>query len=59
MIKFVGLPPNLENHIRGCHGNHAFSRVPYQISFEEDFVSHFEGPTKQFGMDLKGFRSAG
>ena len=36
MIEFVGLPPNLENHKRGCHGNHAFSRSPYQISFEEN-----------------------
>ena len=51
MIEFVGLPPNLENHIRGCHGNHAFSRSPYQISSEENFVSHFEGPTEQFGMN--------
>ena len=59
MIEFVGLPPNLENYIRGCHGNHAFSRSPYQISFEENFVSHFEGPTEQFGMNLKGPRSAG
>ena len=31
MIEFVGLPPNLENHIRGCHGNHAFSRSPYHF----------------------------
>ena len=59
MIEFVGLPLNLENHIRGCHGNHAFSRSPYQISFEENFISHSEGPTKQFGMNLKGPRSAG
>ena len=59
MIEFVGLPPNLENHIRGCHGNHAFSRSPYQISFEENFVSHSEGPTEQFDMNLKGPRSAG
>ena len=59
MIEFVGLPPNLKNHIRGCHGNHALSRSPYQISFEENFVSHSEGPTEQFGMNLKGPRSAG
>ena len=59
MIEFVGLPPNLENHIRGCHGNHAFSRSQYLISFEENFVSHYEGPTEQFGMNLKGPRSAG
>ena len=59
MIEFVGLPPNLENHIRGCHGNHAFSRSPYQISFEENFVSHSEGPTEKFGMNLKGPMSAG
>ena len=59
MIDFVGLPPNLENHIRGCHGNHAFSRSPYQISFEENFISHSEGTTEQFGMNLKGPRSAG
>ena len=46
MIEFVGLPPpNLENQIRGCHGNHAFSRCPSQISFKENFVSHSEGPT--------------
>ena len=59
MIEFVGLPPNLENHIRGCHGNHAFLRSLYQPSFEENFVSHSEGPTEQFGMNLKGPRSAG
>ena len=59
MIEFVGLPPNLENHIRGCHGNHAFSSSPYQISFEENFIIHSEGPIEQFGMNLKGPRSAG
>ena len=59
MIEFVGLPPNLENRIRHCHGNHAFSRSPYQIAFEESFVSHSEGPTEQFGMNLKGHSSAG
>ena len=59
MIEFVGLSPNLENHIRGCHGNHAFSRSPCQISFEENFVSHSEGPTEQFGINLKGPMSAG
>ena len=58
MIEFVGLPPNLENHIRDCHGNHAVSRSPLQISFEDDFVSHFEGLTEQFDMNLKGPRSA-
>ena len=52
MIEFVGLPPNLENQISGCHGNHAFS-------CEENFISHSEGPTEQFGMNLKGPRSAG
>ena len=31
----------------------------YQISFEENFVSHSEGPTEQFGMNSKGPRSAG
>ena len=59
MIEFVGLPPKRENHIRVCHGNHAFSCSPYQISFEENFVSHFDGPTELFGMNLKGPRSAG
>ena len=59
MIEFVSLPPNRENHIRGCHGNHAFSGSPYQISFEENFILHSEGPTKQFGMNLKGPGSAG
>ena len=59
MIEFVGLPPNLENHIRGCHRNHIFSRCTYQTSFEENFVSHFEGLTEHFGMNLKGPRSAG
>ena len=59
MIEYVCLPPNLENLIRGCHGIHAFSRSPYQISFEENFVSHFEGPNEQFGMNLKGPWSAG
>ena len=51
MIESVGLSPNLENNIRGCQRNHAFSRIPYQISFEENFVSHSEGPTEQFGMN--------
>ena len=59
MIEFVGLPPNIKNHIRGCHGNHVFSRSPYQISFEDNFVSQSEGPTELFGMNLKGPRSAG
>ena len=59
MIEFVSLPPNLENDLKGCHGNHAFLRSPYQISFEENFVLHSKGPTKQLGMNLKGPRSAG
>ena len=59
MIESVGLPPYLENHISGCHGNLAFSHSPYLISCEENFISHFEGPTEQFGMNLKGHRSAG
>ena len=59
MIEFVGLSPNQGNHISGCHGNHAFLRSTYQISFEENFNSHSEGPTEQFGMNLKGPRSAG
>ena len=42
MIEFVGLPPNLENHKSGCHGNHAFLRSPYLISCEENFISHSE-----------------
>ena len=61
MIEFIGLPPpppNLENHISGCHGNHAFSRSPYLIPCEENFISHSEGPTEQFGVNLKGPRSA-
>ena len=59
MIEFLGLSPILENHIRGCQGKHAFSRSTFQISFEETFVSHPEGLTEQFGMNLKGPRSAG
>ena len=59
MIEFVGLLPNLGNHIRGCHGNHVFPRSPYQSSFKENFVSHSEGPSEQIGMNLKGPRSAG
>ena len=59
MIEFVGLPLNLDNHIKGCHGDHAFSLSLYQISFKENFVSHSEGPTEQFGMNLKGPKSAG
>ena len=59
MIEFVGLHTNLEIHIRGYHGNHAFSLSSYRISFEENFVSHSEGPTEQFVMKLKGPRSAG
>ena len=59
MIESVGLPPNLENHISGCHGNLAFSHSPFLISCEENFISHSEGLTEQFGMNLKGHRSAG
>ena len=59
MVEFVGLFPNLKNLIRGCHGNHASSSSPYQISFEENFVSHSEGPAEQIGMNFKGPRSAG
>ena len=58
MIEFVGLTPILENHIKGCHGNHAFSQSPYQFS-KENFVSHLEGPIEKIGMNLKGPRSAG
>ena len=32
---------------------------PIPISFEENLVSHSEGPTEQFGMNLKGPRSSG
>ena len=53
MIEFVDLTPNPENHISGCHGNLAFSRSPYLISCEENFISHSEGLTEQFGMNLK------
>ena len=35
-----------------------FHVAHYQISFEENFVSHSEGPTEQFGMNLKVPRSA-
>ena len=59
MIEFVGLSHNLKNHIRGCHGNHAFSPSQCLISCEENFISHSEGPTEQFGMNLKGPRSVG
>ena len=59
MIECVSISPKLENHIRGFHGNHAFSYSPYLISFEENFVSHSEGPTEQFGMNLKGLKRAG
>ena len=59
MIEFVGLSPILENHINGCHGNHAFSHSPYQNVFEENFHKHSEGHIEQFGMNLKGPRSAG
>ena len=59
MIEFVGLPPHLENHISGCHGNHAFLRSPYLISCEENFIHILRDPTEQFGMNLKGPRSAG
>ena len=31
IIEFVGLPPILENRIKGCHRNHVFSHSPYQI----------------------------
>ena len=59
MIEFFMSSPNLENHIRGCHGNHTFSRSPYRISFEVHFVSHSKGATEHFGMNLKGLRRAG
>ena len=59
MIEFVGLPPLLENHIRGFQGNHVSLHSLYQNSFEANFVSHSEGPTEQFGMNLKAPRSTG
>ena len=49
-----GPTANLENHIRGYHGNHAFSHNQYKFSFEKNLVSHFEGPIEQFGINLKG-----
>ena len=57
MIEFVGLLPILKNYIRGCHGNNAFSHSSNQ-SFKDNFASHSAGPTEQFGMILKGHRSA-
>ena len=57
MIEFVGLPPHSLESYKGCYGNHAFSHSPFQNYFVENFVSHSEGPSKQFGMNLKGPRS--
>ena len=45
--------------MHGFHGNRLYDSSPYLISCEENFISHSEGPTEQFGMNLKGPRSAG
>ena len=49
MIEFVGLPLFLDNHIRGCHGNRAFSHSLCQNCFKDDLVSDLGGPNEQFG----------
>ena len=52
-IEFCKPTPILENHIRGCHGNHAFLHSPYQKKFEDNFVSHSGGLNEQFGTHEK------
>ena len=52
MIEFVGLPYEVAMETMHFH-------VAHTISFQENFVSHSEGPTEQFGMNLKGPRSGG
>ena len=47
IIEFVGQPPFLENHIRDCHFHNAHTKN----SFKENFVSHSQGPHKQFDMN--------
>ena len=42
---------DFENHIEGCHGNHAFSH-----SFH--IVLHSEGPNEQFGTHKKLYSGA-
>ena len=50
MIEFVGLPLFLDNHIRGCHGNRAFSHSLCQNCFKDDLVSYLGGPNEEFGV---------
>ena len=47
---YVDLHSILENHIRGCHGNNAFSLSPYINSSKENFVLHSEGSIEQVGI---------
>ena len=59
MIEFVGLSPNLENHVRGCMETMRFHVAHTKCFLKENFVSHSEGPIQQFGMNFNGPRSAG
>ena len=59
MIEFVGLTPDLENNKIGMPLKPCFFIEPIPNYVLENFVLHSEGPTEQFGMDLKGPRSAG
>ena len=59
MIEFVGLPPQSRESYKRLPWKPCISHSLYQISFEENFVSNSEGPTEQFGMNLKDPRSAG
>ena len=38
MIDFL-VHPFLENPIKGCHGNHAFSHSPNRFNFEKHFYA--------------------
>ena len=59
MIEFVGLSPILKNNINWLPWKQCIFTYPIPKCFEENFASHSEGPTKQFGVNLKGPSSAG
>ena len=59
MIKICRPTPILKTHIKGVAMETMHLHIDHTKCFEVNFVSHLEGPTEPFGMDLKGPRRAG
>ena len=63
MTEFVGLPPlpppQSRESLKGVVIEAMHFHIAHIKCLKENFVSHFNGPTEQFGMNLKGPRSVG